>query len=408
MDLAVTTEYRFRRTPDGRVWTAANFDHGFWSRYLEVFERVRVVARIEEVLTVSENCKESTGEHVAFTPLPYYKGSKAFVRRYPELRKRIKEVAESRDAFILRVPSTLAGRLAVRLKRSGHPYGAEVVGDPHGVFSPGAVNHPLRSFLRRWFGREMAVLIRGACSTAYVTRNALQRRYPSSPNVFTTHFSSIVLKDRDLATEIRSRKEAKQRYRLISVGSLEQPYKGMDVLIDAVVVCARSGLDLELKLVGDGRYRNMLEDRVSAKGLKSVVEFTGELPGSCAVREQLDRADLFVMASRTEGLPQAMIEAMARGLPCIGTNVGGIPELLPKEALVPPGEVGALATKIREMITDPQRMRNESRRNLEEARQYRETLLRARRVEFYDHVMRQNEQWLRTTRRDIRRDVRSA
>jgi len=398
MDLAITTEYRFSRTPDGRVWTAANFDYEFWSRYFDVFERIRVVARVQDVYGVSENHKEATGENVVFNPVPYYKGPTGFVRCYPGLRKKIKEIAESRDAFILRLPSTLAGRLAVWLKRSGHPYGVEVVGDPCGVFSPGAVHHPLRPFLRRWFRREMAGLVRGACSAAYVTKNTLQHKYPSRPNAFTTHYSSIVLKDEAFVTEARAHKEANRPYRLVSVGSLEQPYKGMDVLIDAVAVCVRAGVGLELKLVGDGRYRNLLEDRVSARGLKGVVEFTGELPGNCAVREQLDRADLFIMASRTEGLPQAMIEAMSRGLPCIGTDVGGIPELLPREALVPPGEVGALATKIREMITDPQRMHNESRRNLEAAKQHRETLLRVRRVEFYRYLKRMNEQWVRTGR----------
>jgi len=55
-------------------------------------------------------------------------------------------------------------------------------------------------------------------------------------------------------------------------------------------------------------------------------------------------------------MPRAMIEAMARGLPCIGSAVGGIPELLSSEDLVSRGDAGALALKIMEVVSQPDRM----------------------------------------------------
>jgi glycosyltransferase involved in cell wall biosynthesis len=111
------------------------------------------------------------------------------------------------------------------------------------------------------------------------------------------------------------------------------------------------------------------------------------------VRAALDHADLFVLPSRTEGLPRAMIEAMARALPCIGSTVGGIPELLPPEDLVPPGDAAALARKIREVVCDPDRMARMSARNLEQARQYREDALSGRRIAFYQRVREVTEAW---------------
>ena len=84
--------------------------------------------------------------------------------------------------------------------------------------------------------------------------------------------------------------------------------------------------------------------------------FLGQLPAGEMVRAQLDKADLFILPSKTEGLPRALVEAMARALPCIGTTVGGIPELLPSEDLVPPGDVKALAETIEDVLRRPERL----------------------------------------------------
>jgi glycosyltransferase involved in cell wall biosynthesis len=138
-----------------------------------------------------------------------------------------------------------------------------------------------------------------------------------------------------------------------------------------------------------------LETLVENLELGERINFLGQLPAGDAVRIQLDRADLFILPSYQEGLPRAMIEAMARGLPCIGSSVGGIPELLLPEEMVPPGDVVALADKIREIVTDPERMTRMSARNLEKAKDYRDEVLRERRIEFYRYIREQTESWLK-------------
>ncbi|MEZ5391519.1 MAG: glycosyltransferase [Bryobacterales bacterium] len=160
--------------------------------------------------------------------------------------------------------------------------------------------------------------------------------------------------------------------RLITVGSMEHLYKGPDVLLEAL-----AGLPEErLALVGDGRCRASLEALAAKLGLANRVEFLGPLPAGAAVRQALDRADLFVLPSRQEGLPRAMIEAMARGLPCIGSNVGGIGELIPADCLAPAGDAQALRAKIRALANDPSRLAREAAANLACARDYHEDVLR--------------------------------
>jgi len=103
---------------------------------------------------------------------------------------------------------------------------------------------------------------------------------------------------------------------------------------------------------------------------------------------------MFVLPSRVEGLPRAMIEAMARALPCIGSSVGGIPELLAPEDIVPPGDIKALADKIREVLSTPGRLEKMSARNLEHARQYSEDALRINRNRLYRHLKEITTNWL--------------
>ncbi|MCZ7545986.1 MAG: glycosyltransferase family 4 protein [Anaerolineae bacterium] len=166
------------------------------------------------------------------------------------------------------------------------------------------------------------------------------------------------------------------------------------MLIDAVGACVRQGVNLSLVVVGDGKHRPELEARARASGLDGRAQFLGQLPAGAPVRAQLDRADLFVLPSRQEGLPRAMLEAMARALPCIGSTVGGIPELLPHEDMTPPNDADALAHRIREAATNPQRMAQMSARDLHKAQDYREDVLRARRIQFYRYVQERTEAWL--------------
>jgi glycosyltransferase involved in cell wall biosynthesis len=297
------------------------------------------------------------------------------------------------EAILTRIPCHIGGEVLSRLSRQ-RPYGVEVVGDPHDVFAPGAVRHPLRRFFRWWFARKLRQQCEGARAASYVTEHALQRRYPPSPRALSTYFSDVELPGIAFMSAPREfRPEAGSRT-LIMVGSLAQLYKAPDVLIDAVAVCVRAGLDIRLRIVGDGKYRAELEARASARGLGERVAFCGQLTEGEAVRRELDRADLFVLPSHQEGLPRAMIEAMARALPCVGSTVGGIPELLAPDALVPPGDAASLARKLREVVDDPPRMSFMSARNLEKARQYTNEALRPRRISFYKHLRAETDCWL--------------
>jgi glycosyltransferase involved in cell wall biosynthesis len=124
------------------------------------------------------------------------------------------------------------------------------------------------------------------------------------------------------------------------------------------------------------------------------VSFLGQIPRGKPVIEQLDAADLFVLPSFTEGLPRSLIEAMARGLPCLASNVGGIPELLASEDLMPPGDVATLAAKIESVIRNSDRLQKMAYQNIQTAREYRADELNRRRVDFYKRLKEVTEAYV--------------
>lgn len=394
MHVTVTLEFRFKSTPDGRVWTETTFAYPFWQRYFGVFDEVRVVGRVQRVEQAAPNWHRVDGERVSFEPLPYYIGPFQYLLQLVPLFRISRRVARNAEAVIMRAASPMSMFVARELLKRRHPFGFEILGDPLDVFAPGAVRHPLRRFFRWALSRELRHLCARAAALAYVTQYSLQARYPPSPGAYVTACSDIDLPVTAFTAAPRPVRSALASFRLVAVGSLAQPYKGYDILIAAVALCVRSGWDLRLTIVGDGKYRSELEELTRSLALQDRVVFRGEIPAGDAVRTELDAADLFVMPSRTEGLPRALIEAMARALPCIGSDVGGIPELLEPRDLVPRGDVNALAAKLQEVLGDPARMAAMSERNLKKAAEYESRLLEERRTRFYQRVREATETWL--------------
>lgn len=388
MRVVVYLEHRFERTPDGRIWTRSSFPYAFWTRYLDTFERVTVVARAQDRSTRTADTTPVEGPHVEFAPLPHYHGPLQFLAAAPRVANAaLRAAGGPGDAVIMRVSSPVASLVVPYLRARHRPFGLEVVGDPHDVFAPGGVAHPLRPIFRWWYTRELRGQCMAADAVAYVTASGLEPRYPPRPDTFRTEYSSIELPPNAFIEEPRSaRRIPTSPFRLVTVASLAQRYKGIDVLLGAMEICVRGGYDLDLTVVGEGRHRVELEDHAARLALSSRVHFVGELPRGKAVRTRLDAADLFVLPSRAEGLPRAMIEAMARGLPCLGTSVGGIPDLLPPADMVPPGNTGALAKAIISVVSDRERQATMSQRNWNRATQYRDDVLQERRIAFYRHL----------------------
>ena len=385
----VTTEQKFI-LHKGRFYAEAIGGQEFWQRYLDVFKSVKIVARVKPVENLRDNVLYVEGEGIEVIPIPYFYSGWCRLFMLPALLMHTRKATVQDSAFILRVPGLVGTFVSIWLCLRRWPYAVELVGDPYDSLSSQALGKWWGDLLRIPFVYALRRQCQQAVAAAYVTRETLQKRYPPDGR-FTTHYSSITLNPDLLAfgaKRFRGRQYGRvnsNHHRLIFVGSLSQRYKGLHVLLEALHLCQTAGWDLELMVLGDGFYRAEYERLAESMQLHNVI-FHGYLKGGQAVFEQLAEADLFVMPSLVEGLPRAMIEAMACGLPCIGSIVGGIPELLAIEDLVPPGDAPALASKIRQVLADPAKMQEMGERNFHTSLEYHPDRLRERRNAFYQFV----------------------
>lgn len=172
-----------------------------------------------------------------------------------------------------------------------------------------------------------------------------------------------------------------------SVGCLA-PRKDYGTLMEALALLMHRGRTFQAVLVGDGPDRAALEARREALGLRDRVTFLGE---RADVERLLLGFDVFVLSSREEGIPNALLEAMAAGRPAVATAVGGTPEVMEAGVtgwLVPPEAPAALADALDEALTQPAeaRRRGEAARRAVQASMGIETMAR-RHEAFYERAV---------------------
>jgi len=391
MRVMIALEDRFIRTRNGAIYSNNLFDYNLSKRYLQVFDEVVILARVDDVPEETRNGIAANGPGVSFFGLPYYVGVWQYIKQRSRLIALTEQATGCADAYILRIPGTIGTLLWRHLMAEKIPYAVEVMGSSTDSMRTSGANLLVRGIHKFLKGQKEQC--ENASVALYVTHQWLQRQYPS--RCWSISCSEVNLSDESIAgvneqaeriKSIRNAIERRRPFRICHAGSMAALYKAQDVIVEALAICLKQGLVVELVLIGEGKYKKYYEKKALELGVNKHVNFLSWLPSEKEVRHEFDKADLFVLPSLTEGQPRVLIEAMARGLPCIASNVGGITELLEPEYLVPPGDAAALANKIIEVFNDTGRLERASKHNLEESKTYHITVVNQQRVEFYKKV----------------------
>lgn len=389
MNLLLVLEHHFIQDNDNNIWCERVIDYNYIKRYLMVFDNVYVCARLKKVNQKVLNLKKVSGENVKFIPLKDFYGVKGTLLNICNLKKTINKSVKSKDinCIILRVPSIISICSYSSVKKANKPFAIEMVMSAEKMF---VSNKFIYSLINNVLVRYVKTMCLEADGVSYVTDHILQEAYPckylKNQVGFTSSYSSIDLFNEDFHEQ---KWELENRPLVINIchtGYMDDDRKGQKILIDAVKILVDNKIKVHLTLIGDGIKRTSLENLVRDLCLEDNVKFTGAIKSKKEILNILKESHLFVMPTMSEGLPRSIIEAMAVSLPCIASDVDGIPELLDEEYLVHEFDALKYANKIEELCNDWPKMIVAGKENFKRAHKYEATLLADKRKSFYKEL----------------------
>lgn len=377
----ITVEQHFFEY-EGHIYTDIAFAYPYWQEYLKVFDRVCPIGRVKKVASLPDGCSRADGPNVCFVVITDYMGFWDFLKKMPVVLFDCYKATRAKQCYLLK-GGGVGTFCWLFLRLRCWPYAVELVG--HASDSVVVVRNVQIFGLHRLLGYLSHKICsikakRGVCAN-YVSRY-LQKLYPT--NSHNEWVISDVKVDDYITSPRRSEQFQFKPFRIVNVGRLE-PEKGQIYLIKAAKRLLDKGLEIQVNLIGPGKDLENLRAYVEELGISGYVKVCGMIE----LREllaKLDNSDLFILPSLTEGMPRALIEAMSRGLPAIGSNTKGINELLDEEYLFPVGNDNKLAEKISELIGDSKRLAAMSRANFTKAMEYKVEIAEERKLELWNYI----------------------
>lgn len=348
-----------------------------FARYLTVVDELVIATRVYPInKTFQEAHQERISlKNLCFLEFPNLNTAKGFFSLMPQARKRLEAEISKVDLIFIRggIIAMLAATVARKLHK---PYLLECAGCAWDTYW----NYSLVGKLIAPYAEYRAIKdVREASHVIYVTERWLQNRYPTKGEY--THASNVILLPLDDNTLIQRLKKVaisdKKKIVIGTTAGIGNKAKGQQYLIEAMSRLPEFNIIYELVGGGDKTY---LQSVAQKYGVEDRVIFKGQLNHE-QVLSWLDSIDLYIQPSMQEGLPRALIEAMSRACPSVGSTTAGIPELLEPDATFERGNEKSLIKVLKTMIASDWSQRAEW--NFKKAKEYEIDKLNARRNAIY-------------------------
>lgn len=378
-----THDHKFIKYNDC-FYSEGKFTNEVFYRYTPFDDKIIILCRCVDSYdhnTVNLNCINS--EIFEFTPVRGIYFSNIFFRNFFYNLKIIIANLKKSKCLIVRLPSFLGVFVLIINLFLKKKYFIEFVGDPEEALftSQNKVSFFFRFFIYI-FKKLNAYFVKNANGVIYVTKFVLQEKYPTYSFEGYASNVSINIKPFSLLAKDYANKFTKF-IKIGLIGSFNNRYKGIDTAFLAVKILRKKNIKIHLHILGSGSLKDEYLKLATELNIQDYIYFDGSLAGGVAVNNWLKSLDIYIQPSRTEGLPRALIEAMSVGLPCIATNVGGIPELLDQDDLVNKDCPVSLAEKIFEVVNSQQLRFQMGERNYKKSLDYDAKKLNQTRSEFW-------------------------
>jgi glycosyltransferase involved in cell wall biosynthesis len=345
--ITVFTDYRYTRAR-GAVWA---------ERAFAVF--LNELAHQHELTVVGREGTHDDGvapryrlaPGVKFCALPFYESltrAGAGLRTLPRAVRRFNRASADADVVWILGPNPVAQAFVLAALARRVPV---VLGVRQDLPAVVAARYPgRRAFLAAANAMELAWRLSARRCPCVVVGPQIADAYRAARRLHVLTVSLI--REQDITSGPAARSESGRE--LLSVGRLE-PEKDPLLLADVLAHLREHGEPWRLRVCGEGPLREALETRLRRQGLDAAVRFEGYVRHGDELLDHYRHADALVITSRSEGLPQTVVEAFAAGLPVVSSDVGGIRAAFGDAAVtLPPGDAHAAAECLRRLHGNPE------------------------------------------------------
>lgn len=336
---------------DNCVYSPHMHYQAFASRYSDGFDKVCIYSR-------AFNKEKATGfpvakNNVVFVRAPSNRGLKSYILNFWSVLKSVSNQVKEADILMLRFPGNLAIIAMFFCLIQSRKFCVEVVAEPKDYFTKENGFGRLYWIYRLIHCNATKFAVKKAKIVRYVTSNYLQKNYPAQIEK-SFGFTDVYLGN--LGTVKKKLKVPLITNKIVNVAMMHNDSKGHINLIESCMLLKEKGINIYISFIGDGARREYYESLVKQFGLENQIVFHGIVSGGPSLTSKILEADLFVLPSSQEGMPRSLLEAMYLHMPCLATNVGGIPELFPENTVISPNNTQILADRIEELFTQEGRL----------------------------------------------------
>lgn len=328
--LYVSVERRYKLFA-GKYYVQGIENLNFFERYLDCFDSVKVIARVEEVEFLPENHELFEHDNIKIQPILT---SGTGLSSLSGINRIASLIAASNSFVILRTPGILAYLLTLVFIVRSIKFSIEVVTNPVQETNHLTNNVLLKTVFRIIFINIFKLQLRKAQFASFVTMFEIQQIFLSNKQIcsarFDSNYSSVSLTheiyaDEELLNARINRNSENNNKTLLFMGVLDRDFKGLDVFLKLMAELPKT---YNAIVVGDGVLLPHYKMMARELEISSRIDFRGYISSPEKKKEIMAEADFFILTSRREGLPRVVIEAMASGLPCLCSAVSGVRELV--------------------------------------------------------------------------------
>ncbi len=384
MKLLFVHDHVFCKSREGDIYSPGGFPRELWNKYTFISEELTVIGRCsssEDELSKKHVLSSYAHDPISFVFVKSISNPLKLLKNRNSTFAKIENTVKQVDVVIARLPSENGLAAIEYAKKHNKPYSIEVVGCVwDGLYNYGSMIAKLYAPVAY---TRMRKAISSANNVLYVTNIFLQKRYPNTTAENIVNASNVNI-------NITSNKPESYGYKtpivIGMIGNYKTNYKGIDTALKAMLILHRKKFNFEFRVLGNGNP-NDYKEFICKNNLSGTVKFYEPLPSGEPVLNWIRDVDIYIQPSRQEGLPRSLIEALSCGRVCIGSQAGGIPELLNRDFIHITNSPKSLANKIifAFKLSETKKLAV-LKENIENIQQYDSELLKEKRDGFYNKL----------------------